>query len=222
MPHHAHASVDIDRIAKFQIPFTTSARLLTLTQRLVGSVTNLDTAVPIVSVLAVIGSVMVVSAGFWDAISHMLQEPEYFWSPSHVVVYLGVSATSCGAVLGGLLLRRHAGRLLRTGVRLIILGSAVQIVSGLGDSISHDMFGIDGLISWSHQPLEAGLVMASLGAVLIVKTRRGTRLDLMLPFAITTFLFLTTWLAFNLVLVFGHTIQCIPVYEIFSSGCAVL
>jgi hypothetical protein len=29
-------------------------------------------------------------------------------------------------------------------------------------------------------------------------------------------------LIFNIVLTFGHTIQCIQIYEIFSSGCSIL
>ena len=43
------------------------------------------------AILAVVGSVVVVSAGLWDAISHILQEPEFFWSIPHIVVYSGVS-----------------------------------------------------------------------------------------------------------------------------------
>ncbi len=105
---------------------------------------------------------------------------------------------------------------------LVIVGTIIQLISGFADSLSHDIFGIDGLISWSHQPLELGLVLVSLGGVLIIKNREHTKLKAFLPFSIVTFLFLTIWLIFNLVLIFGHTIQCIPVYEIFSSGCSIL
>ena len=175
------------------------------------------------SILAVIGPIVVVSAGFWDAISHIQKEPEFFWSIPHVIVYTGVSMTSCAAIIGGiLLLKKSVYRSLKTGIKLVIIGSIIQIISGFGDSLSHEVFGIDGLISWSHQPLELGLVLASLGGVLILKNREHTRLRILLPFSIATFLFFTTWLAFNLALVFGHTIQCIPIYEIFSSGCAIL
>ena len=175
------------------------------------------------SILAVIGPIVVVSAGFWDAISHIQKEPEFFWSTPHVIVYTGVSMTSCAAIIGGiLLLKKSVYRSLKTGIKLVIIGSIIQIISGFGDSLSHEVFGIDGLISWSHQPLELGLVLASLGGVLILKNREHTRLRILLPFSIATFLFFTTWLAFNLALVFGHTIQCIPIYEIFSSGCAIL
>lgn len=181
------------------------------------------TLVSIVSILAVVGPVIIVSAGFWDAISHLQQEPEFFWSPSHIVVYFGVSLTSCAAVIGFiLLLRRSVRRSLKTGIKLVIAGSVLQVVAGFGDSISHDLFGIDGLISWSHQPLELGLVLASLGAVLILKNREHTRLGVLLHFSIIAFLFFTTWLAFNLILFFGHTIQCIQIYEIFSSGCSIM
>ncbi|MFQ5783115.1 MAG: hypothetical protein ACE5GR_08730 [Nitrosopumilus sp.] len=182
-----------------------------------------STLVSFVSILAVIGPVLAVSAGFWDAISHLLKEPEFFWSPSHIVVYTGISMTSSAAIMGCILLfRKSVYGSLKTGIKLVIVASIIQIISGFGDSLSHDVFGIDGLVSWSHQPLEFGLVLAALGGVLIIKNREHTKLKIFLPFAIVAFLFFTTWLIFNLILVFGHTIQCIPVYEIFSSGCAIL
>lgn len=182
-----------------------------------------DTLLSFVSILAVIGPIVVVSAGFWDAISHLQKEPEFFWSTPHIAVYAGVTVSSVGAVLGSILLyKKSVHGSLKTGIQLVITGSIIQTVSGFGDSLSHDLFGIDGLISWSHQPLELGLVLASLGAVFIIKNRQHARLRFVLPFSTVTFLFFTVWLAFNLVLIFGHTIQCIPVYEIFSSGCAIL
>ena len=182
-----------------------------------------STLVSLVSILAVIGPIVIVSAGFWDAISHLQKEPEFFWSPSHMVVYFGVSLTTCAAIMGSILIiRKSIHGSLKTGIKLVIVGSILQIVSGFGDSLSHDVFGIDGLISWSHQPLELGLVLASLGAVLILKNREHTRLKIFLPFSIVAFLFFSTWLIFNLVLFFGHTIQCIQIYEIFSSGCSIL
>ena len=187
------------------------------------TITKSSTLVSLVSILAVIGPIVIVSAGFWDAISHLQKEPEFFWSPSHIVVYFGVSMTTCAAIMGSvLIIRKSIHGSLKTGIKLVIVGSVLQIVSGFGDSLSHDLFGIDGLISWSHQPLELGLVLASLGAVLILKNREHTRLKIFLPFSIVAFLFFSTWLIFNLVLFFGHTIQCIQIYEIFSSGCSIL
>ena len=176
-----------------------------------------------VSIFAVIGPVVVVSAGFWDAISHLQKEPEFFWSPSHILVYTGVSITGFAAFAGFvLILKKTVHGSLKTGIKLVIAGSIIQAIAGFGDSLSHEVFGIDGLISWSHQPLEFGLVLASLGGFLIIKNREHTKLSVFLPFSIVAFLFFTIWLLFNLILLFGHTVQCIPVYEIFSSGCAIL
>ena len=163
------------------------------------------------------------SAGFWDAISHLQKEPEFFWSVPHIVVYTGVSITSSAAIIGTILLLRNSTKnSLKNGIILVITGSLIQIVSGYADSLSHDVFGIDGLISWSHQPLEFGLVLSALGGFLILKNLEKTKLKVFLPFSIISFLFFTTWLVFNLVLIFGHTIQCLPVYKIFLSGCSIL
>ncbi len=182
-----------------------------------------STLISFISVLAVLGPVITVSGGFWDAISHLLKEPEFFWTIQHITVYLGVSLISFAAFMGIILLiRKSINGSLKTGINLVIIGAAVQIISGFGDSLSHEVYGIDGLISWSHQPLEIGLVLASLGGFLILKNREHTKLKVLLPFSIISFIFFTTWLAFNFALIFGHTIQCIPVYEIFSSGCSIL
>lgn len=195
-----------------------------LIQRISESVlTKPNLLISVVSIFAVIGSVVTVSAGFWDAISHLQKEPESFWSISHIFVYMGVSMTGLSAIIGIILIiKKSVNGSLKTGITFIIVGSIVQTISGFGDSLSHEVFGIDGLISWSHQPLEFGLVMASLGGLLIIKNREHTKLGIFLPFSIIAFLFFTIWLVFNILLIFGHIIQCIPVYEIFSSGCAIL
>jgi len=195
-----------------------------LVSRLSNSViTKTTTLVSFVSVLAVVGPVITVSGGFWDAISHLLREPEFFWTIQHITVYSGVTLVAAAAFVGIILILINSVKnSLKTGVILVIIGAAVQLISGYADSLSHDVYGIDGLISWSHQPLELGLVLASLGGLLILKNREHTKLKFLIPFSIISFIFFTTWLVFNLVLIFGHTIQCIPVYEIFSSGCSIL
>jgi len=181
------------------------------------------TLISFVSILAVLGPVITVSGGFWDAVSHLLKEPEFFWTIQHITVYSGVSLISAAGILSIILLIRNSVKnSLKTGIILVIIGAGIQLVSGFADSLSHDLYGIDGLISWSHQPLELGLVLASLGGLLILKNREHTKLKVLIPFSIISFIFFTTWLVFNLVLIFGHTIQCIPVYEIFSSGCSIL
>ncbi len=177
----------------------------------------------IISVLAVTGPLIILVAGIWDAINHIQNSPEFFWSDPHIVVYAGVTLVAVASLFSiNLLIKNSINGILKRGLQLVIVGSIMQIVSGFGDSISHDMFGIDGLLSLTHQPLEIGIVLSALGGFLIIKSRQNTNLNAFLPFSIVTFLLMTTWLAFNFALYFGHYIQCMPIHLIFSSGCSVL
>ena len=182
-----------------------------------------NTQLSIISILAVTGPVIILMAGIWDAINHIQNEPEFFWSDPHIVVYAGVTLVGVAALFSvNLLIKNSIQGILKRGLQLVIIGSIIQFVSGFGDSISHDMFGIDGLLSLTHQPLEIGIVLSALGGFLIVKSRQNSNLEIFLPFAIVTFLLMTAWLAFNFALYFGHYIQCMPIHLIFSSGCAIL
>jgi hypothetical protein len=126
-------------------------------------------------------------------------------------------------ILGFILLKKKKiGKNLRKGIIIIIIGSIIQISAGYGDSLSHDLFGIDGLVSWSHQPLEAGLVLSSLGGYLILITMDDPKIRKLLPISIGVLILSISWLGFNLSLLIGSTILCIPIYEIFSDGCAIL
>ena len=177
----------------------------------------------IISILAVIGPLIILVAGIWDAINHIQNSPEFFWSDPHIVVYAGVTLVAVASLFSiNLLIKNSINGILKRGLQLVIVGSIMQIVSGFGDSISHDMFGIDGLLSLTHQPLEIGIVLSALGGFLIIKSRQNTNLNAFLPFSIVTFLLMTTCLAFNFALYFGHYIQCMPIHLIFSSGCSVL
>ena len=82
--------------------------------RLIQRISNSSFAKPaalvsFVSILAVLGPIVVVSAGFWDAISHLQKEPEFFWSIPHIIVYTGVSLSTSAAILGFILLCRKKG-----------------------------------------------------------------------------------------------------------------
>ena len=186
-------------------------------------ITKPETLSGLVAILAVFGSVIILSGGIWDAMSHLQREPELFWTIQHVSVYTGVSMVTSAGIIGAILLIRNSTKgILKKGIQLVIVGSIIQLISGFVDSLSHEIYGIDGLISWSHQPLELGIVLAALGGFLIMKSRQHTKLKIFLPFSIIALLLLTSWLGFNVFLVFGHVIQCIPVYDIFSSGCSIL
>lgn len=140
-----------------------------------------------------------------------------------MVVYVGVFLVASAGFLGIILLiKKSVHGILKTGILLVVSGAVIQLVAGFLDSISHDMYGIDGLISWPHQSLELGLILAALGGFLVLKNREHTKLKILIPFSIISFLFFTTWLVFNLGLIFGHTVQCIYIHVIFSSGCSIL
>tara|TARA_Y100001935_G_scaffold242391_1_gene232754 strand:+ start:1132 stop:1731 length:600 start_codon:yes stop_codon:yes gene_type:complete len=184
---------------------------------------NSSTQLSIIAILAVTGPVIILVAGIWDAINHIQNEPEFFWSDPHIAVYAGVTLVGVAALFSVNLFRKNSIQgILKKGLQLVVIGSIIQIVSGFGDSISHDMFGIDGLLSLTHQPLEIGIVLSALGGFLIVKSRQNSNLKTFLPFAIVTFLLITAWLAFNFALYFGYYVQCMPIHLIFSSGCSIL
>ena len=184
---------------------------------------DVNSRLTIISAHAVIGTLVILVAGIWDAVNHIQNSPEFFWSDPHIVVYSGVFMVAIAAVFSiNLLMKNSIHGILKRGMQLVIIGSVMQIISGFGDSISHDVFGIDGLLSLTHQPLEIGIVLSALGGFLIIKARQNSNLKVFLPFSIVTFLLVTSWLGFNFALYFGHYVQCIPIHLIFSSGCSVL
>ncbi len=177
----------------------------------------------LVSIFAVFGTLLELSSGIWDATSHVLEEPEFFWSIQHIAVYCGVAMIATSGIFGFILMfKKKINGTLKKGIKIIIIGSILQISAGYADSLSHDLFGIDGLVSLSHQPLELGLVLSALGAFLILSDPRTQNFSKFRPISIMTLILSISWIGFNLSLLLGNTILCLPFYEIFSSGCAIL
>jgi len=197
---------------------------MSLIQKLSSSILlRRQTILEIISLLAVFGSLLEITGGIWDATSHILREPELFWTIQHVAVYTGVAMIASSGILGSIFLitKKVPGNLKR-GLQIIIIGFVLQVSAGYADSLSHDLFGIDGLVSWSHQPLEIGLLLSALGGFLIMTVMKNQKFKKLLPVSILTLIFSISWLGFNLSLIFASPVLCILVYEIFSSGCAVL
>lgn len=194
-----------------------------LKQILNSSLPNPQTLTIIVSLLATLGVSLELLGGIWDASSHAVRAPEYFWSVQHMAVYFGVSMVASSSVLGFLLMQKKVitGKT-KTAIKIIIAGSILQIAAGYADSVSHDVFGIDGLISWSHQPLELGLVLSSVGGYLLLSYRKSDFFKRLIPVSILAVLASSCWLAFSLSLFVTAIPVCTLVYKIFSSGCAIL
>ena len=217
----------IPRIEKHQLLYISKKEIdfkMSLIQKLSNSVLlQKNTLTKLIIIFSLFGTLQMLSGGIWDASSHALKAPEFFWSIQHVAVYTGVAMVACSAIVGFLMIKQNQVHgIFKNGIRLIILGAALQIVSGYADSISHDIFGIDGLLSWSHQPLELGLIFGAVGAFLVLKSNPQSKFRILLPVSIMTVILSVMWLGFNLSLLVAGEILCIPVYEIFSSGCAIL
>ena len=156
---------------------------MSLIQKLSSSILiRREALLEIISLLAVFGSFLEITAGMWDATSHILREPESFWTIQHVAVYTGVAMIAGSGILGAIFLitKKVTGNLKR-GLQIIIIGSALQVSAGYADSLSHDLFGIDGLVSWSHQPLEIGLLLSALGGFLIMTVMKNQKFKKLLP-----------------------------------------
>lgn len=186
-------------------------------------ISNTKSIVFAVSILSVSGTVVELLAGMWDATSHLMREPELFWTIQHVAVYTGVAMITLSAILGSIILITNAKNIsINKGLKILIIGAILQIAAGYADSISHDIYGVDGLVTISHLVLETGLLLSALGGFLILSNTRKTRSRRIIPLAIMSVLLSSTWIGFNLTLLFGSVVLCLPFYVAFSSGCAVL
>jgi hypothetical protein len=125
----------------------------------------------IVSIITVslFGSVLEIWGGSWDITSHLLGAPESFFTPPHAVLYVGVGIGLVAGIMAFAMLikdkeTRHASFSL--GLKLMIMGSVIQIVAGPGDYAWHELFGVDGLLSPTHLTLITGILIQSVGIVI--------------------------------------------------------
>jgi hypothetical protein len=177
----------------------------------------------VISILAICGTVTELLGGIWDASTHALRAPEKFWTIQHVTIYVGVGMIVSSSVLGMIvLLLNSENKILFKGIKIILLGSILQLVGGYADSISHEIYGVDGLVTPSHLTIETGLFLCALGSFMTLCQLDKRKTRKVLPIAITTVLLSASWIGFNLILLFTSVVLCIPVYDLFSSGCAVL
>jgi hypothetical protein len=177
----------------------------------------------VISILTVFGTVTELLGGIWDASTHALREPEKFWTIQHLTIYTGVGLVVSSAVLGLIIMfLNYENKVLFKGIKIILLGSILQLVGGYTDSLSHEIYGIDGLVTPSHITIEAGLFFSALGGFIALCQIDKIKTSKIMPVAILTVILSISWIGFNLILLFASVILCIPVYGLFSSGCAVL
>lgn len=174
----------------------------------------------LVSIIAVLGTFVVLLGGIWDSASHALKIPDGFWTIQHVIVYIGVSLTALASSFGVLFSIKN--KKIFACMTIMLVGSFLQLGGGYVDYSFHEKYGIDGLVTSSHLTIESGLVLASFGGFLTLAKFGYVKTSKIVPFSIVNVIFSTIWIAFNASLLIGATILCIPIYDLFSSGCSVM
>ena len=91
----------------------------------------------LIFILATLGSIMQISGTSWDVTSHLMFEPESFFTPSHTLLYSGISLIIIATVLitHFYIKNKHSiiNRPSKISFYLLLIGSVVCIFSGPGD-----------------------------------------------------------------------------------------
>jgi len=141
-------------------------------------------------IVGVVGALLQISGGIWDVSSHIMGIVETFFTVPHLVLYSGVLLCLV-ASLTGVVLRRRVGSSvasgLFTGLRVSLVGGALQVVAGPFDLWWHSAYGFDPhLFTPSHSLLITGLVLNGVGmgiaaTRLVQAGRAGTGLGRFAP-----------------------------------------
>ncbi len=119
--------------------------------------------------IASLGSILQIFGGNWDVTSHLLLKPETFLTPSHTLLYGGIMLLLISTLASVYLLARHneiKKDPLYFCFKMLIVGSALSIISGPSDFVWHEVFGVDGFLSPTHLLLITGMLINSIGTVL--------------------------------------------------------
>jgi len=166
-------------------------------------------------IIATCGSFMQIAGTSWDVTSHIMEEPETFFTPSHAVLYAGVALLTVAAGISVILLIRNnelRGSSIATPLKLLIIGSTISLVAGPSDFLWHETFGVDGLLSPPHLALITGMLINAVATVLglariAVHITSHTRQRLikaaMVP-AFAALWFTTTWYVYMFSLPFSN------------------
>jgi hypothetical protein len=165
-------------------------------------------------IIATCGSFLQIAGTSWDVTSHIMQEPETFFTPSHTVLYAGVGLLTIAAGTSGFLLIRNnelRGRSFTTPMKLLIIGSTISLVAGPSDFLWHEIFGVDGLLSPPHLALITGMLinavatvvgLARIGVHVTSPSRQRLIKAAMVP-AFAALWFTTTWYVYMFSLPFS-------------------
>jgi hypothetical protein len=176
----------------------------------------------LISILATCGTFIVLIGGVWDASSHELRIPDTFWTVQHMTIYAGASIVALSAVIGVVAIVKGGNKKIHGAIMIIIVGSLAQLLGGYFDYNFHTEYGIDGLVTPSHLTVETGLLLSAIGGLIMISKIKNAPLKALIPISIITVLLSASWIGFNISLLLGAVVECVPVYQLFSSGCAVM
>ena len=181
--------------------------------------------------LGVVGAFLQVAGANWDVSSHILGIVDSFFTPSHLVLYLGILLVLIAGFLG-VWFERQTGAKLRpffTGFRVAFVGSLIQLVAGPLDLWWHSVYGFDPfLFTPTHSMLIVGLALGGVGMAvgtlrLLQRNNDGTRLLKFLGALILG----TLWLDVNFVVLWlanaqgvAYTFRVCAPQAIFARSCA--
>jgi hypothetical protein len=117
-------------------------------------------------VLVSLGMLLAAAGGSWDITNHLLNKPETFFAPPHVVLYSGAASAVVGTVLvfSASKSGAAAGKMIWP-VKVVIAGVVMLISAAPVDFGWHSAFGLDGLFSPPHFVLVSGMIVGSAGAL---------------------------------------------------------
>jgi hypothetical protein len=119
--------------------------------------------------VATAGGILQIAGASWDITSHILRQPETFFTPSHTVLYTGAGLATIATIIGVFISLRNKeeirSRSFYIAFKLLIIGAAIQLISGPGDFVWHSVFGVDGLMSPPHLALATGILINAIAAV---------------------------------------------------------
>lgn len=115
-------------------------------------------------IVSALGSFIQIAGASWDITSHLLNQPESFFTPSHTMLYTGIGLIVVSAGIGSFLLMKREIKQytsISLSFKLLMIGSFMSLIAGPFDYLWHQIFGFDGLLSPTHLTLATGMLINS-------------------------------------------------------------
>lgn len=138
--------------------------------RMMKSIFNNQTIFVIILTLGTIGSILQTAGGNWDITSHLMNEPETFFTSSHALLYFGIGLLILTTIFSIIYYLKNSlikkNKVFLIYLKLLVIGSVLCIISGPSDYFWHEAFGVDGLLSPTHFLLVTGMFINSISVTI--------------------------------------------------------